>query len=296
MANSWAVLVSGPQATPLALALAKGLLGINLSFIFVILKEEQKGKKKKNTKKKLSAPNASKEAQEGSSPEPKLESQASSLTDHEYTAGASTFGVAQPNRGSQPMAPGVFLTQRRPSSSSQNNASAKGTRKRLACGAGVGKGEGPCNPSLLQGLQRAVGMHRCRCVHARQVSSGIGPVAVLALGSQRGVFLLAAGCEGCHGRSTAPAQEHLQGDVPDSLPAAADQGRMHPHRLLCPGLGQALCSWWWLDTSSVLTVAEVSPPRTCRAGHTAEPSGEGAEEHQTLGKGRREEEVACCLP
>ncbi|NWV49235.1 PHF2 demethylase, partial [Daphoenositta chrysoptera] len=106
----------------------KGLLEINLSFIFVILKEEQKGKKKKNTKKKLSAPNASKAAQEGSSPELKLESQASSLTDHEYTAGASTFGVAQPNRGSQPMAPGVFLTQRRPSSSSQNNASAKGKR------------------------------------------------------------------------------------------------------------------------------------------------------------------------
>ncbi|XP_014807014.1 PREDICTED: lysine-specific demethylase PHF2 [Calidris pugnax] len=90
--------------------------------------EEQKGKKKKNTKKKLSTNNANKVAQEGSSPEPKLESHASSLTDHEYTAGASTFGVAQPNRGSQPMAPGVFLTQRRPSSSSQNNASAKGKR------------------------------------------------------------------------------------------------------------------------------------------------------------------------
>ncbi|XP_008934572.1 PREDICTED: lysine-specific demethylase PHF2-like, partial [Merops nubicus] len=87
--------------------------------------EEQKGKKKKNTKKKLSTNNVNKPAQEGSSPEPKLESHASSLTDHEYTAGASTFGVAQPNRGSQPMAPGVFLTQRRPSSSSQNNASAK---------------------------------------------------------------------------------------------------------------------------------------------------------------------------
>ncbi|NWY58906.1 PHF2 demethylase, partial [Chionis minor] len=97
-------------------------------FMFVILKEEQKGKKKKNTKKKLSTNNANKPAQEGSSPEPKLESHASSLTDHEYTAGASTFGVAQPNRGSQPMAPGVFLTQRRPSSSSQNNASAKGKR------------------------------------------------------------------------------------------------------------------------------------------------------------------------
>ncbi|KAM9227006.1 lysine-specific demethylase PHF2 [Leptosomus discolor] len=90
--------------------------------------EEQKGKKKKNTKKKLSTNNANKLAQEGSSPEPKLESHASSLTDHEYTAGASTFGVTQPNRGSQPMAPGVFLTQRRPSSSLQNNASAKGKR------------------------------------------------------------------------------------------------------------------------------------------------------------------------
>lgn len=111
-----------------------------MSFMFVILKEEQKGKKKKNTKKKLSTNNANKPAQEGSSPEPKLESHASSLTDHEYTAGASTFGVAQPNRGSQPMAPGVFLTQRRPSSSSQNNASAKGTRKRLGLRSRNGEG------------------------------------------------------------------------------------------------------------------------------------------------------------
>ncbi|XP_067399922.1 lysine-specific demethylase PHF2 isoform X1 [Emydura macquarii macquarii] len=90
--------------------------------------EEQKGKKKKNTKKKLSPNNTNKLSQEGSSPEPKLESHSSSLADHEYTAGASTFGVAQVNRGSQPMAPGVFLTQRRPSSSSQNNAAAKGKR------------------------------------------------------------------------------------------------------------------------------------------------------------------------
>ncbi|XP_019360595.1 PREDICTED: lysine-specific demethylase PHF2 isoform X3 [Gavialis gangeticus] len=87
--------------------------------------EEQKGKKKKNTKKKLSPNNTNKLSQEGSSPEPKLESHSSTLTDHEYTAGASTFGVAQVNRGSQPMAPGVFLSQKRPSSS-PNNATAKG--------------------------------------------------------------------------------------------------------------------------------------------------------------------------
>ncbi|XP_074054448.1 lysine-specific demethylase PHF2 isoform X3 [Macrotis lagotis] len=90
--------------------------------------EEQKGRKKKNTKKKLSPNNTNKVSQESSSPEPKLESHSSSLTDHEYTAGVSNFGGAQVTRGSQPMAPGVFLTQRRPSSSSQNNAAAKGKR------------------------------------------------------------------------------------------------------------------------------------------------------------------------
>nr|XP_033782294.1 lysine-specific demethylase PHF2 isoform X1 [Geotrypetes seraphini] len=93
--------------------------------------EEQKSKKKKNTKKKLSPSTTNKLSQESSSPEaPKLESHGSSLTDHEYTAGASTFGVAQINRGSQAMAPGVFLTQRRPSISSQNNAAAKGKRSK----------------------------------------------------------------------------------------------------------------------------------------------------------------------
>uniref|UniRef100_A0A8C5RW35 PHD finger protein 2 n=1 Tax=Laticauda laticaudata TaxID=8630 RepID=A0A8C5RW35_LATLA len=79
-------------------------------------------------KHKLSPNNANKIPQEGSSPEPRLECHSSSLADHEYTAGASTLGMAQMNRGPQPMAPGVFLTQRRASSSSQNNAAAKGKR------------------------------------------------------------------------------------------------------------------------------------------------------------------------
>ncbi|XP_064422293.1 lysine-specific demethylase phf2 isoform X2 [Latimeria chalumnae] len=90
--------------------------------------EQQKSRKKKNTKKKLSPENTNKISQESSSPEPKFDTPASSLADHEYTAGASTFGVAQVSKGSQPMAPGVFLTQRRPSTSSQNNSSAKGKR------------------------------------------------------------------------------------------------------------------------------------------------------------------------
>ncbi|XP_078286363.1 LOW QUALITY PROTEIN: histone lysine demethylase PHF8-like [Rhinoraja longicauda] len=52
-----------------------------------------------------------------------------SLVDHEYTAGPSTFGLP---RGSTPMAPGVFLTQRRASTSSQGNQSGKRPKKGLA--------------------------------------------------------------------------------------------------------------------------------------------------------------------
>ncbi|XP_047279431.1 lysine-specific demethylase PHF2 isoform X4 [Homo sapiens] len=71
---------------------------------------------------------SSQASQEGSSPEPPPESHSSSLADHEYTA-AGTFTGAQAGRTSQPMAPGVFLTQRRPSASSpNNNTAAKGKR------------------------------------------------------------------------------------------------------------------------------------------------------------------------
>uniref|UniRef100_A0A8C4M168 PHD finger protein 2 n=1 Tax=Equus asinus asinus TaxID=83772 RepID=A0A8C4M168_EQUAS len=121
--------------------------------------EEQKSRKKKNTKRKLTPNTASPSAsasttsasttsasitpasttpaststassqasQEGSSPEPLPESHSSSLADHEYTA-AGAFAGAQAGRTSQPMAPGVFLTQRRPSASSPNNTAAKGKR------------------------------------------------------------------------------------------------------------------------------------------------------------------------
>uniref|UniRef100_A0A2K6G0I8 PHD finger protein 2 n=1 Tax=Propithecus coquereli TaxID=379532 RepID=A0A2K6G0I8_PROCO len=72
---------------------------------------------------------SSQASQEGSSPEPPPESHSSSLADHEYTA-AGAFTGAQAGRTSQPMAPGVFLTQRRPSASSpnSNNNAAKGKR------------------------------------------------------------------------------------------------------------------------------------------------------------------------
>ncbi|XP_030740936.1 histone lysine demethylase PHF8 isoform X2 [Echinops telfairi] len=61
-------------------------------------------------------------------PEPKQEALSGSLADHEYTARPNAFGMAQANRSTTPMAPGVFLTQRRPSVGSQSNQSGQGKR------------------------------------------------------------------------------------------------------------------------------------------------------------------------
>ncbi|XP_060619275.2 histone lysine demethylase PHF8 isoform X1 [Anolis sagrei] len=68
-------------------------------------------------------------------PEPKQEQFAGSLVDHEYTARPNVFGMAQVNRGSTPMAPGVFLSQRRPSTGSPGGpqaAQGKRPKKGLA--------------------------------------------------------------------------------------------------------------------------------------------------------------------
>lgn len=59
-------------------------------------------------------------------PETKQEALSGSLADHEYTARPNAFGVAQANRSTTPMAPGVFLTQRRPSVGSQSNQAGQG--------------------------------------------------------------------------------------------------------------------------------------------------------------------------
>uniref|UniRef100_A0AAZ3RU72 Histone lysine demethylase PHF8 n=1 Tax=Oncorhynchus tshawytscha TaxID=74940 RepID=A0AAZ3RU72_ONCTS len=63
------------------------------------------------------------------SPERRMECYSASLLDHEYTAGPGPFGPGGP-RGSAAMAPGVFLTSRRPSLSPQN--SRKRPKKGLA--------------------------------------------------------------------------------------------------------------------------------------------------------------------
>ncbi|XP_005401572.1 PREDICTED: histone lysine demethylase PHF8 isoform X2 [Chinchilla lanigera] len=61
-------------------------------------------------------------------PEPKQDTLSGSLADHEYTARPNAFGMAQANRSTTPMAPGVFLTQRRPSVGSQSNQTGQGKR------------------------------------------------------------------------------------------------------------------------------------------------------------------------
>uniref|UniRef100_A0A8C7C7F2 Lysine-specific demethylase PHF2 n=1 Tax=Oncorhynchus kisutch TaxID=8019 RepID=A0A8C7C7F2_ONCKI len=92
-------------------------------------------KKKKSTKKKPPAAVREEEEEEpvrklsrySSSPEPGVgQDTEPGQTNHEYSSGA---GGSQAG-GLQPMAPGVFLTQRRPSTSSlsQNNNTAKGER------------------------------------------------------------------------------------------------------------------------------------------------------------------------
>uniref|UniRef100_A0A668A113 PHD finger protein 8 n=1 Tax=Myripristis murdjan TaxID=586833 RepID=A0A668A113_9TELE len=63
------------------------------------------------------------------SPDRRMEYYSASLLDHEYTAGPGPFGPGGP-RGSGAMAPGVFLTSRRPSLSPQN--SRKRPKKGLA--------------------------------------------------------------------------------------------------------------------------------------------------------------------
>uniref|UniRef100_A0A3P9I9J9 Lysine-specific demethylase PHF2 n=1 Tax=Oryzias latipes TaxID=8090 RepID=A0A3P9I9J9_ORYLA len=82
--------------------------------------EQQKTKKKKkSTKKKaLLSEEPLKVSQDSSSPEHNLDSQDGSLTDQEFNTGT----VKSPG-GHHPMAPGVFLAQRRPSVSSPNNSS-----------------------------------------------------------------------------------------------------------------------------------------------------------------------------
>lgn len=130
-----------------------------ISFCLLTTQEQQKPAKRKYTKKQRppapvapvqaeAAPPSPPPAPEPAadfSPDRRMEYYSASLLDHEYTAGPGPFGPGGP-RGSGAMAPGVFLTSRRPSLSPQNSStyspsgvSPAGQANQGATGAGQGK-------------------------------------------------------------------------------------------------------------------------------------------------------------
>lgn len=101
--------------------------------------EQQKTKKKKkSTKKKtLVMEDPPRLSQDSSSPDHNQDSNDGNLSDHEFSSGT----VKSPG-GPQPMAPGVFLSHRRPSLSSPNNS----TNSTSTNSSSLAKGERPGAP------------------------------------------------------------------------------------------------------------------------------------------------------
>ncbi|KAM4610872.1 histone lysine demethylase PHF8 [Polymixia lowei] len=100
------------------------------------------------------------------SPDRRMEYYSASLLDHEYTAGPGPFGPGGP-RGSGAMAPGVFLTSRRPSLSPQNSstyspssASPAGLASQGTAGAGQGKRPKKGLATAKQRLGKILKIHR----------------------------------------------------------------------------------------------------------------------------------------
>ncbi|XP_018581504.2 histone lysine demethylase PHF8-like [Scleropages formosus] len=98
--------------------------------------------------------------------ERKVEAYSASLLDHEYTAGPGPFGPGGP-RGSAAMAPGVFLTSRRPSLSPQNSSSyslssssPSGVANTGPTGAGQGKRPKKGLATAKQRLGKILKIHR----------------------------------------------------------------------------------------------------------------------------------------
>ncbi|KAJ8257446.1 hypothetical protein GJAV_G00185680 [Gymnothorax javanicus] len=121
--------------------------------------EQQKSTKRKYTKKRPPAANPTqlvmpRAPSPSTSPPPppdppshcgvedrRVEAFSASLLDHEYTAGPGLFGQGGP-RGSGAMAPGVFLSSRRPSLSPQNSSSLSPSAHSPAGGASAGMAQG----------------------------------------------------------------------------------------------------------------------------------------------------------
>lgn len=132
-----------------------------ITLFVVMIQEQQKPAKRKYTKKQRPpapvvtpppvltepappSPPPAPESAADFSPDRRMDYYSASLLDHEYTAGPGPFGPGGP-RGSGAMAPGVFLTSRRPSLSPQNSSSHSGSSPAgLASQGTTGVGQGKC--------------------------------------------------------------------------------------------------------------------------------------------------------
>lgn len=113
---------------------------MKLTLKFLLQEEQKIKKKKKNTKKKpMIVEEPQRLSQDSSSPEPTPDSE-TNPADPEYNTGTGkTAGI------SQPMAPGVFLNQRRPSSSSSSQNTSSVPPAKVERGNSTdAKGELPC--------------------------------------------------------------------------------------------------------------------------------------------------------
>lgn len=124
-----------------------------------MIQEQQKPAKRKYTKKQHPpppvvspppvqnepappSPTSAPESAADLSPDRRMDYYSASLLDHEYTAGPGPFGPGGP-RGSGAMAPGVFLTSRRPSLSPQNSSCHSGASPASLASQGItGIGQG----------------------------------------------------------------------------------------------------------------------------------------------------------
>lgn len=139
---------------------------MTLVSVLIMIQEQQKPVKRKYTKKQRppapvvtpppvqtepapSSPQHAPESAPDLSPDRRMDYYSASLLDHEYTAGPGPFGPGGP-RGSGAMAPGVFLTSRRPSLSPQNSSSHSGASPAgLASQGTTGVGHGKHKPKTL---------------------------------------------------------------------------------------------------------------------------------------------------
>lgn len=171
----------------------------SLENLLHLIQEQQKPSKRKYTKKQRPpgsvvtsppihtepappSPPAAPESAGDFSPERKMDYFSASLLDHEYTVGPGPFGP----RGSGAMAPGVFLTSRRPSLSPQNSSSHSGASPAsLASQGATGVGQGKHNTCIIDNTVSHLWRHAFSFIFLLPFNLGRRPKKGLATAKQR---------------------------------------------------------------------------------------------------------------